>query len=74
MICGDSQRQEYKNDFNTEYFEYQKLYQEINKVSQKFLDWDNQMKNLNKGSPAYEVSINLSYVIFLLFLECLSLI
>ncbi|CAE1276365.1 ELL [Acanthosepion pharaonis] len=54
VICGDSQRQEYKNDFNTEYFEYQKLYQEINKVSQKFLDWDNQMKNLNKGSPAYE--------------------
>ena len=55
VICGDSQRQEYKNDFNIEYLEYQKLYQEISKVSQKFLDWDSQMKKLSKGSPSYEV-------------------
>ncbi|XP_029658272.1 RNA polymerase II elongation factor ELL2 [Octopus sinensis] len=54
VICRDSQRQEYKNDFNVDYFEYQQLYIAINKVSQKFLDWNSQMKKVSKGSPDYE--------------------
>ncbi|GAB1610530.1 RNA polymerase II elongation factor ELL2-like [Argonauta hians] len=54
VICRDSQRQEYKSDFNDDYFEYQQLYITINKVSKKFLDWNSQMKKVSKGSPDYE--------------------
>ncbi|XP_029972361.1 RNA polymerase II elongation factor ELL-like [Salarias fasciatus] len=55
QICSHSQRQSYKQDFNSEYSEYRDLHARIDSVTRQFMELDTQLKQLHHESHKYKV-------------------
>ncbi|NXM04722.1 ELL factor, partial [Tyrannus savana] len=54
-IVSYEQRQSYKDDFNAEYGEYQNLLAQIDNITKKFRNFNEQLKCVTQGSTAYQV-------------------
>ncbi|XP_050185756.1 RNA polymerase II elongation factor ELL2-like [Myiozetetes cayanensis] len=54
-IVSYEQRQSYKDDFNAEYGEYQNLLSQIDNITKKFKNFNEQLKCVTQGSTAYQM-------------------
>ena len=55
-IESDEQKRRYKEDFNKDYQEYQKLHETIAKVKMQFDELERRLRLEKPGSEAYKVS------------------
>ncbi|KAM4051082.1 RNA polymerase II elongation factor ELL2 [Anomaloglossus baeobatrachus] len=53
VVVSKEQRQNYKEDFNSEYDEYRSLHARVEKITRKFMQLDAQRKRLSPGSKEY---------------------
>lgn len=56
------QRRRYKADFNADYAEYRKLHSEVEKVSRRFAQLEERLRQEKESTQAYKVSKFLSYL------------
>lgn len=55
-IRNAEQRRRYKSDFNADYAEYRDLHAIVEKVSRRFAELEERLKQENTSSPKYKVS------------------
>ncbi|KAG9487992.1 hypothetical protein GDO78_007671 [Eleutherodactylus coqui] len=55
VIVSKEQRQNYKDDFNSEYDEYRSLHARVETITRKFMQLDAQRKRLSPGSKEYQI-------------------
>lgn len=60
-IQSIEQRRRYKADFNADYAEYRELHGVVEKVSRRFAELKERLKQEDQSSPRYKVRINLTY-------------
>lgn len=54
-----AQRRQYKADFNADYAEYRNLHGIVEKVSRRFAELKERLKQEDQSSPTYKVKISL---------------
>ena len=58
-IVSGEQRSRYKEDFNAQYNEYRDLHKAIDKVSKRFAQLEEELRQQHEGTVAYKVKFNL---------------
>lgn len=56
-ITDINQRRKYKADFNANYAEYKELHGIVEKVSRRFAELEERLKQENVSSPKYKVRV-----------------
>lgn len=54
-IVSGEQRSRYKEDFNAQYNEYRDLHKAIDKVSKRFAQLEEELRQQHEGTTAYKV-------------------
>ena len=54
-IVSGEQRSRYKEDFNSQYNEYRNLHKAIDKVSKRFAQLEEELRQQNEGTTAWQV-------------------
>lgn len=57
-IVSGEQRSRYKEDFNSQYNEYRNLHKAIDKVSKRFAQLEEELRQQHEGTTAWQVKIN----------------
>ena len=55
-IVSGEQRSRYKEDFNSQYNEYRNLHKAIDKVSKRFAQLEEELRQQHEGTTAWQVS------------------
>ena len=66
-IVSGEQRSRYKEDFNSQYNEYRNLHKAIDKVSKRFSHLEEELRQQDEGTSAWQVNKETSLFFFFVF-------